>query len=120
MHFLFIDSYTSYVLTWTHLKQAGFLLGKTELNRIDFLYKLTNAKAKMDTQGHAHTRRNQRTIFSFYCNTTLNSRQHKTSQPTIVTYTDYPEAGIYADTYHVPYGINEKNLIAFLTYVSFK
>ncbi len=26
----------------------------------------------------------------------------------------YPEAGIYADTYHVPYGIKEKHLIYFL------
>ncbi len=29
-------------------------------------------------------------------------------------FSPYPEAGIYADTYHVPYGIKEKHLIHFL------
>jgi UPF0755 protein len=81
------------------------------LNRIDFLYRLTTAKAKMEeiTLIPGETKE----IFF----TTI-ANQLKLDKTKLDKYynefSKYPEAGIYAETYYVPYGMGEKHLIYFL------
>lgn len=86
-------------------------IGETKMSRIDFLYKLTSAK----TMIHKVTLIPGKTNYVFFeklatqleLNSTILQEQYDALSL-------YPEAGIYADTYHVPYGIKEKNLISFL------
>ena len=101
-----------YILAFLGKPQSGWVdIGATELNRIDFLYRLTTAKAKMEevTLIPGETRE---IFFTALANdlkldkTKLDIHYESLSK--------YPEAGIYADTYYVPYGIHEKHLIHFL------
>lgn len=101
-----------YILSLLGQPQSGWVdIGAIELNRIDFLYKLATAKAKMEeiTLIPGETA----VLFFEDIASTLElnaSRlQHYYDQNA-----DYPEAAIYAETYCVPYGINEEQLIAFL------
>jgi len=90
-------------------------MGAKELNRIDFLVKLTLSK----TMIHKITLIPGETSVLFFENIAkqldLNLSKLQNNYQTL---SFYPEAGIYADTYHVPYGIKEKNLISFLLKVS--
>ncbi len=104
-----IDTYT---LRLMGTPQSGWIhIGKNELNRIDFLYKLTNAKAVINKV----TLIPGETSELFFDDL---SKQLKLDKSKLQTYYDefspYPEAGIYADTYFIPYGIREKHLIHFL------
>jgi len=101
-----------YLLALMGQPQSGWVnIGETQLNRIDFLYKLTTAKAKMEkiTLIPGETK----TLF-------LEDIAKKLSLPKqdlekyYTHFSKYPEAGIYADTYYVPYGINAKHLMHFL------
>jgi len=86
-------------------------IGETTLSRIDFLHKLTSAK----TMIHKVTLIPGETSYVFFQNLAKQLELNATKlQDEYETYSTYPEAGIYADTYHVPYGIKEKNLITFL------
>lgn len=92
--------------------QSGWVdIGETDLNRIDFLYKLTTAKAKMEEITLIPGETTE--LFLSSVSTTMNLNQER-----LQTYynelSEYPEAGIYADTYYVPYGMNEKHLMHFL------
>jgi len=81
------------------------------MNRIDFLYKLTNGKAVI----HKITLIPGETLEIFFDHL---AKQYHLDKEKLFTYykkySKYPEAGIYADTYYVPAGIKEKHLIAFL------
>jgi len=101
-----------YILRFMGKPQTGWIfLGKNELNRLDFLYKLTSAKAMI----HKVTLIPGETLELFL--ETL-AKELKLDKKKLMTYyqqfSPYPEAGIYADTYFVPYGIKEKHLMHFL------
>ena len=98
--------------------QSGWVdIGATKLSRIDFLYKLATAKAKME----AITLIPGETSIIFFeeiskvleLNATKLQEEYKKNSI-------FPEAGIYANTYHVPFGITEDQLIAFLLHESTK
>lgn len=92
--------------------QNGWIyIGKNRLNRIDFLYKLTNAKAMI----HKVTLIPGETTELFFEILAKNLKLDKTKlKEYYKEFSSYPEAGIYADTYYVPYGIKEKHLMNFL------
>ena len=101
-----------YLLEFIGKPQSGWIyIGKNNLNRIDFLYKLTSAKAIIDkvtlVPGETSIIFFKKLAEDLDLNKTkLNSYYNELSF--------YPEAGIYSDTYHVPHGIKEKNLMQFL------
>lgn len=101
-----------YILSFLGQPQSGWVdIGAEKLNRVDFLYKLATAKAKMEEI----TLIPGETALLFFddiastLDLNASKLQHYYDQNA-----DYPEAGIYADTYYVPFGINEEQLIAFL------
>ncbi len=107
-----LSAIDKYLLVFMGQPQSGWVnIGETELNRIDFLYKLTTAKAKMEKvtliPGETTELFLKTLAKDFQLDyTKLNTYYH--------TFSKYPEAGIYADTYYVPYGIGEKHLMHFL------
>ena len=102
----------SYILRFMGSPQSGWIyIGENELNRIDFLYKLTNAKAMI----HKITLIPGETSELFLDMLSEKLKLNKTKlQKYYQEFSPYPEAGIYADTYHIPYGIKEKHLMHFL------
>ena len=101
-----------YLLVFMGQPQSGWVeLTATKLNRIDFLYQLSTAKAKMEEI----TLIPGETLEIF-----LNQVAHLLKldinllKNYYTTLSQYPEAGIYADTYYIPFGITEKHLIYFL------
>jgi len=111
-----LSSIDTYILRLLGTPKTGWIsMGSNRLNRIDFLYRLTNAKAMI----HKVTLIPGETKELFFETIAKQLDLNKTKLLTYYhQYSSYPEAGIFADTYHVPYGIDEKNLIAFLTRVS--
>jgi len=104
-----IDSYT---LRLMGSPQTGWIhIGKNELNRIDFLYKLTSAKAMIQKV----TLIPGETSELFF---EIIAKELKLDEIKLKKYyhefSSYSEAGIYADTYYVPHGIKEKHLMNFL------
>ncbi len=89
---------------WVHL-------GKNRLNRIDFLYKLTNAKAMIHKVTLIPGETSELFFEALAKNLKLDTKKLKKYY---LEFSPYPEAGIYADTYYVPYGIKEKHLMHFL------
>ncbi len=102
----------SYILRLMGSPQNGWIhIGKNELNRIDFLYKLTNAKAMI----HKVTLIPGETSELFFEDLAEMLKLDKIKlQKYYNEFSTYPEAGIYADTYYIPLGIKEKHLIHFL------
>lgn len=105
----FIDSY---ILRFMGSPQSGWIyIGKNELNRIDFLYKLTSSKAMISKV----TLIPGETLEIFFESL---AKELKLDKKKLAKYyhqfSSYPEAGIYADTYYVPYGMKEKHLMNFL------
>ena len=102
----------SYILRLMGSPQSGWIfIGKNKLNRIDFLYKLTNAKAVISKV----TLIPGETSELFFDDLSKKLKLDKTKlQKYYFEFSPYPEAGIYADTYYVPYGIKEKHLMHFL------
>lgn len=101
-----------YLLAMIGKPRSGWIyIGQTKLNRIDFLYKLTSAKARLEKvtliPGETSI------IFFEMLAQTMHLNQVKLMEY-YKEFSSYPEAGIYADTYYVPYGIQEKHLIDFL------
>jgi UPF0755 protein len=103
----------TYLLVAMGKPQSGWItIGHTQLNRIDFLHKLVTAKAQMVkvTLIPGETT----TIFLQQIAKELDLDAGKL-QRYYDRYSEFKEAGIYANTYFVPYGIQEKHLILFLT-----
>jgi len=101
-----------YILVFLGQPQSGWVdIGETDLNRIDFLYKLTSSKAMIDKV----TLIPGETSELFFG---LLAKELKLDKAKLKKYynkfSSYPEAGIFADTYYVPYGIREKHLMNFL------
>ena len=101
-----------YILIFLGKPQSGWVdIGETRLNRIDFLYKLTTAKAKMEEI----TLIPGETTELFFTSVANDLELDKTKlEMYYKKFSNYPEAAIYADTYYVPYGISEKHFIHFL------
>jgi len=92
--------------------QSGWIhIGKNELNRIDFLYKLTSSKAMISKVTLIPGETSEIFFDSL-------AKKLKLDKKKLTKYyhqfSSYPEAGIYADTYYVPYGMKEKHLMNFL------
>jgi UPF0755 protein len=107
-----LSAIDKYLMVLMGKPQSGWVnIGQTDLNRIDFLYKLTTAKARMEklTLIPGETKE----LFLDMLSTDFNLSKTKL-ETYYDTFSQYPEAGIYADTYHVPYGIGEKHLMHFL------
>ncbi len=105
----FLDGY---ILRFMGSPQSGWIhIGKNELNRIDFLYKLTNAKAVINKVTLIPGETSE--IFFKTLAKELKLDADKLDKY-YKEFSPYPEAGIYADTYYVPYGIKEKHLMSFL------
>ena len=105
----FIDNY---ILRFMGSPQSGWIhIGKNELNRIDFLYKLTSAKAMISKVTLIPGETSEIFFDSL-------AKKLKLDKKKLTKYyhqfSSYPEAGIYADTYYVPYGMKEKHLMNFL------
>ncbi len=106
----------SYILVILGKPQNGWIdIRKTKLNRIDFLYKITNAKAVI----HKITLIPGETKILFLASV---AKQLDLNKSKLNQYYDkfaqFSEAGIYPDTYYVPKGIGERHLILFLTRLS--
>ena len=111
-----LSTIDKYILQYLGVPKTGWIsIGKKELNRIDFLYKLTNSKAMI----HKITLIPGETLALFFqdISSKLDLNQTKLHMH-YSEFSDYKEAGIFSDTYHVPHGIKEKNLIQFLIRVS--
>ena len=92
--------------------QTGWIfMGKNELNRIDFLYKLTSSKAMINKVTLIPGETSELFFEALAKELKLNA---KNLYKYYHEFSPYPEAGIYADTYYVPYGIKEKHLMLFL------
>jgi len=107
-----LSAIDKYILVIMGKPQSGWItIGETCLNRIDFLHKLVTAKAQMVkvTLIPGETT----TIFLEQIAKELNLNSFKLHKY-VDRYATYKEAGIYANTYYVPYGIQEKHLIRFL------
>ncbi|SFV49919.1 FIG004453: protein YceG like [hydrothermal vent metagenome] len=107
-----LSAIDKYILVAMGKPQSGWItIGKTDLNRIDFLHKLVTAKAQMVkiTLIPGETT----TIFLQEVAKELNLDSDKLHKY-MDRYAAYKEAGVYANTYYVPYGIQEKQLILFL------
>jgi UPF0755 protein len=109
----FIDKY---ILSFMGIPKTGWIaLGSQKMHRIDFLYKLTSAKAMIHKVTLIPGETKEIFLATLASQLDLNkTKLHKAYD----YYAHYPEAGIYADTYHVPYGIGEKHLLSFLTKLS--
>lgn len=101
-----------YILAFFGKPQSGWVkMQAGEVNRIDFLYNLTTAKAQMEII----TLIPGETLVLFFQSLEKKLDLDPNALNTYYTLLSaYPEAGIYADTYHIPYGIKEKQLIIFL------
>jgi len=101
-----------YILKLMGKPKHGWIeIGKSPLNRIDFLYKLINPRGAIDKITLIPGETMEIFLRDIASDLNLNSdkliRYYKEFSP-------YPEAGIYPDTYHLPKGIGERNLIKFL------
>ena len=113
-----LSAIDKYMLVLMGKPQSGWIAIKhTDLNRIDFLHALVTGKAQM------------KKITLIPGETTILFLEEIASQlrldvakleESLSSLSLYQEAGIYADTYSVPYGINEENVIKFLTLQSNK
>ena len=102
----------SYILRFLGTPQTGWIhIGKNEINRIDFLYKLTSSKAMINKVTLIPGETSEIFFKNLSKDLKLDSKKLKKYYN---KFSSYPEAGIYADTYYVPYGIREKHLMNFL------
>jgi len=101
-----------YILRILGLPKTGWIyIGTNESNRIDFLYKLTNGKAMIRKVTLIPGETLEIFFDSLAKKLDLDKKRINDAYKNI---SFYPEAGIYADTYHVPYGIKERHLMNFL------
>jgi len=101
-----------YILVLMGKPQSGWItIGETQLNRIDFLYKLTTGKALMQKITLIPGETTELFLDDISDKLQLDVKKLKGYLRTL---SPYQEAAIYADTYNVPFGIYEKNLMTFL------
>jgi len=102
----------NYIIRLMGSPQTGWIhIGKNELNRIDFLYKLTSSKAMINKVTLIPGETSELFFEALAKELKLDAKKlYKYYHE----FSPYPEAGIYADTYYVPYGIKEKHLMHFL------
>ena len=101
-----------YILVFLGKPQSGWVeIGATRLNRIDFLHRLATAKAKMEEVTLIPGETTELFLTSLARDLNLSKNKLDTYYR---KFSRYPEAGIYADTYYVPYGISEEHLMHFL------
>ena len=108
-----LNKIDKYILALMGNPQYGWItISQTDINRIDFLHQLVIGKAKMKkiTLIPGETT----DIFIKYLSKELNLSYSKLIYY-LKIFSPYKESGVYADTYSVPLGINEKDLIIFLT-----
>jgi len=108
----------TYLLVAIGQPRTGELnIKKGQINRIDFLHKLTTATDAFDIitliPGETHE------IF-FKKIAKKYKLDYQKLDGNYSKYSTYPEAGIIPDTYHVPKGIKEEKLISFLVKLSEK
>ncbi len=104
-----IDKYILWILG---TPQSGWInMGKNEINRIDFFYKIVNGETKLIEVQLIPGE----TLVIFFEKL---SKELTLDEIKLAHYynglSPYKEAGIAADTYHVPYGISESALMRFL------
>ena len=102
-----------YILVALGQPKSGTLkIGQGTMNRIDFLKKLTNAKEAIDVV----TLIPGETTPLFLESLTQEGRYSlEKLEKYYHEFSDYKEAGIIPDTYHVPKNIDEKELMSILT-----
>ncbi len=107
-----LSTIDTYLLVAIGQPKSGELkIGKKTMSRLEFLYKLTSATEAIDVI----TLIPGETLPIFLKD--LAKKQHLNIDKLNQSYeqfSPYPEAGILPDTYHLPKGIKEKNLIKFL------
>ncbi len=109
----------TYLLVAIGQPKVGRLnIKKGELNRLDFLYKLTTS-ATQDFDIITLIPGETKTIF-FENIAKKYKLNYKKLIENYLKYSYYPEAGIIPDTYHIPKGIKEEKLISFLIKLSEK
>ncbi len=107
-----LSAIDKYLLILMGQPQSGWVnINATELNRIDFLHKLTTAKAKMEKVTLIPGETKEIFLEILAKQLALDKTRLESYYS---TFAKYPEAGIYADTYYVPYSISEKHLMHFL------
>ncbi len=99
-------------------KVGDLKIKKVEINRLDFLYKLTTS-AIQDFNIVTLIPGETKTIF-FKNLAKKYNLDYKKLDGNYSKYSPYPEAGIIPDTYHLPKGIKEEKLISFLVNLSEK
>jgi len=109
----------TYLLVAIGQPKVGELkIKKGKINRIDFLQKLTTS-ATQDFDIVTLIPGETKTIF--FKNIAKKYRlDYQKLEGNYSKYSDYPEAGILPDTYHIPKGIKEEKLISFLVKLSDK
>ncbi len=102
-----------YIMMRLGKPQSGWIdIGTTRLSRLDFIHRLVTAKAS--TRDITLIPGETSVIFfesiagKFSLDPLKLQKEYEALSP-------YSEAGIFADTYHIPRGIDEKGLIKFLT-----
>ena len=107
-----LSNIDKYILWTMGTPQSGWInIGKNKINRIDFFYKIINGETKLvevqlipgDTLVLFFEKLNKE--LSLDATKLMHYYQERST---------YIEAGIAADTYHVPYGISESALTRFL------
>jgi len=107
-----LNTIDKYILVLMGKPKYGWIsISDTELNRIDFLHQLITAKTKMVNITLIPSETT--TIFLDAISKQLSLDKSKLNY-FLKIFSPYQEAGIYPDTYSIPLGINEKDLIKFL------
>lgn len=101
-----------YLMAMLGQPQSGWVdIGSTRLSRLDFLHRLATAKARMEEvtliPGETSILFFEEIAQKMGLDATKLERIYKEVAA-------YPEAGIYANTYYVPYGITEEQIVTFM------
>ncbi|NOZ90339.1 MAG: endolytic transglycosylase MltG [Epsilonproteobacteria bacterium] len=113
-----LSAIDKYLLVAIGQPKSGELnIGKGEINRIDFLHKLTSATEAFNIITLIPGETKEIFLQNISKKYKLN---YKELEKSYSKYSSYPEAGIIPDTYHIPKGIKEDKLISFLVKLSEK
>jgi UPF0755 protein len=114
-----LSSIDKYLLVAIGQPKVGYLkLKRGEINRLDFLYKLTTNAVK-DFDIITLIPGETKSIFLGNLSKEY-GLDYKKLEESYSKYSSYPEAGILPDTYHITKGIKEDKLINFLVKISEK
>lgn len=108
-----IDKYAVAFLGWP---QSGWIdIGQTRLSRADFYYKLTRAKAAMVEVTLIPGMTTE--IFFNYLAEYFGLSPARLKEA-YASFTEYPEGILFPETYHIPKGIGERQLVFYLVSLS--